>query len=472
MPQGNYQITYEGFGGQKIVRDLDLPITNPSDSLLLPETVLPRTDFIADLYVDSKKTISVVNGDAIMFPLKVEPQSLLTVEHWVDNLLVSVEQFSIIDSTFNYSMVPQPGDNKIVFTLRDRFNNTTTTDIFINRKKDITIQSLIQQEYRQAMAKKQIAAFIEMLKSLADDKLVQVIADSDIEKQEFDKVDNVISYLKKEAGKKSISPEELDKLALRVAMMDNVLTQSAVDLMEKYADGDLKDILANLDIYQSNLKSWTDLQKYVLSKSGGKISPEDLNKIAADILTEIDPSISIIRKKILAFSEKYETGAILRESVNLTDQRNIKKGGRWLQSVYNESIKQGLTDYQLSDMLAIISSLPDTKAEQFLRDLIEYAEEPVLSSLKSLDLKKGKIKSPEDLIVFIISNKDKKLYPEETVFQCISSLIASKDIPADTILSHLLTRKENRLWILWILLGTGLFVFFLIFLNKIKKNKK
>jgi len=472
LPQGNYQITYEGFGGKKIVRDLDLPLTNPSDSFLLPETVLPRTDFIADLYVESKKTISVVNGDSILFPLKVEPQSLLTVQHWVGDLLVSVEQYSIRDSTFNYKMVPSTGDNKIVFTLTDRFNNTTTTDVFINRKKDIKIRSLIQPEYRQVIAKKQIAAFIAMLKSLADDKLIKVIADSDIEKQQFDKVDDVISYLKKEADKKRISPEELDKLALRVAIMDNVLTQAAVDLMAKYTDGDLKDILANLDIYQSNLKTWNDLQEYILSKSGGRVSPEDLNKIAADILTEIDPSISILRKKILTFSEKYESGAILRESVNKTDPRNIKKGGKWLQSVYNESIKQGLTDYQLSDMLAIISSLPDTKAEQFLRDLIEYAEEPVLSSLKSLNLKKEKIKSPKDLVMFIISNKNKKLYPEETVFQSISSLIAFKDIPAETIVSRLLTGKESRLWILWILLGTGLFFFFLIFRKKINKNRK
>ena len=34
-------------------------------------------------------------------------------------------------------MVPQPGDNKLIFTLTDRFNNSTTTDVFITREKDI-----------------------------------------------------------------------------------------------------------------------------------------------------------------------------------------------------------------------------------------------------------------------------------------------------------------------------------------------
>ena len=178
LPQGNYQITYEGEGGKKIVRDLDLPLTNPSDSFVLPGTILPRTDFIADLNVESNKTISVSKGDPILFPLKVEPKSLLTVEHWVGNSLVSVEQFSISDSTFNYKMVPSMGDNKVVFKLTDRFNNSSTTEVFITREKDITTQPLIRPEYSRVIAKKQIAALTAMLKSRADDKLKKVIADT------------------------------------------------------------------------------------------------------------------------------------------------------------------------------------------------------------------------------------------------------------------------------------------------------
>ena len=185
LPQGNYQITYEGEGGKKIVRDLDLPLTNQSDSFVLPGTILPRTDFVADLNVESNKTISVSKGDPILFTLKVEPKSLLTVEHWVGNSLVSVEQFSISDSTFNYKMVPSMGDNKVVFKLTDRFNNTTTTDVFITREKNIIKQPLIRPEYSRVIAKNQIAALTAMLKSRADDKLKKVIEGADTEKQQF-----------------------------------------------------------------------------------------------------------------------------------------------------------------------------------------------------------------------------------------------------------------------------------------------
>ena len=53
--------------------------------------------------------------------------------------------------------------------------------------------------------------------------------------------------------------------------------------MAKYTDGELKKILSDLDIYEANLKTWTDLQEYIQLKTGGKISPEDLNKIAAAV---------------------------------------------------------------------------------------------------------------------------------------------------------------------------------------------
>jgi tetratricopeptide (TPR) repeat protein len=471
LPQGNYQITYEGYGGKKIVRNLDLPLTNPSDSFVLPGTLLPRIDFAADLYVESNKTISVVKGDSILFPLKAEPKSNLTVEHWVGDSLVSSEQYLISDSLFNYKMAPRRGNNKVVFKLTDRFNNTSTTDVFITREKTITKQLLIRPEYSRVIANKQIAVLIAMLKSRADDRLLKVITGAGLEKQQFGKVDDLIAFLKGEASRKSISPEELDKLALKVAAMDNLLTQAAVDLMAKYAEGDLKRILTGLDIYRSNLKTWTDLQEYVSEKTGGKLSPEELNKIAAAILTGIDPSISILRNKILAYSENLKAGSIIRKSISNVDIGNIKIKEKWLQAFYNEFIKQGLTPDQMAEMLDRVSSFPGTRVEQFLHDLIDQSEEPLLSSLKPFDLKKEKIKTSEDLILYILTNKDKEKYPAENFFKSIANLIIAKDIPTDIIASHSTACKICRLWILWIVLGAGLVFFFIIF-RKRKKNEK
>ena len=472
LPQGNYQMTYDAEGSKKIIRSVDLPLTNPSDSFILPVTILPKTDFVADLIVESNKTISVTKGDTILFPLKVEPKSVLTVERWVGDSLKYVDKFIITDSTFNYKMVPSPGNNKVVFKLTDRFSNITTTDVYITREKGVNRQPLIRPEYSHIIANKQIAALSAMLKNRADDKLKKVIEEADIIHQQFGKADDLISYLKEEAARKSISPEELDKLALKVALMDNVLTQAAVNLMAKYSDGDLKKILSGLDIYQSKLKTWTDLQEYIQLNTGGKISQEDLNKIAAAILTDIDPSISVLKEKILTYSNNSDAGTIIRQSVAIADQSNIKVKEKWLQSFYNESIKQGLTHRQMSDMLVTISALPGTETARYLRELIEQSEEPLLSSLKSLDLKKEKIKSPEDLLFYLLTNKDKVKFPEEALYKAIANLITSKNIPSDTIAAYQKTGTKSRLWILWLLLGTGFCFILFIFRNRRKNNKK
>ncbi len=470
LPQGDYQITYEGNGGEKVVRKVELPLLNPSDSFVLPGTVLPKTDFVADLNVETNKNISVTKGDSILFPMKVEPKSFLTIEHWVGDSLVSVEHFTMLDSTFNYKMAPGVGKNRVVFKLTDRFNNTTQTEVLISREKNITNQPVISPEYKRVISQKQIASFSAMLKSRAKDSLLKVISDANIENKEFGKVDDYISYLKEEAGKKSIHPEEVDKLALRVAVMDNILTQAAVDLLAKYTDGDLKKILTDLDIYALNLKTWTDLQEYIKTKTGGKISPEDLNSIATAILAETDPAIVSLRNKILAFSENSPAGDLIRQSVLAVDQNNIKTKEKWLQAFYDEAIKHGLTPSQISEMLVIISSLPGTKVEQFLNDLIGHSEEPFTSALKSIDLKKEGIKTPEDLIMYLFKNKEK--YPEEAVSKSIANLISAKDISADNIKSHFAPAGKGYLWILWILLGAGILGLFLILWRKKRNQKK
>jgi hypothetical protein len=198
-------------------------------------------------------------------------------------------------------MVPKPGDNKLVFKLTDKFNNTTTTEVFITREKDVITQPLVRPEYSRVIAKKQIAALTSMLKDRANDKLRKVISGINIENQKFGRVDDLISYIKEEAAKKSISPEEVEKLALRVALMDNILTQAAVDIMARYTTGDLKKILSELDIYEANLKTWTDLQKYIMEKTGGDITPEELNEIAAAICPQNRLPMQSLSRAIVSY---------------------------------------------------------------------------------------------------------------------------------------------------------------------------
>ena len=99
---------------------------------------------------------------------------------------------------------------------------------------------------------------------------------------------DLISFIKEEALKKGIISEEVDKLTLNVAIMDNILTQTAVDLLAKYATDDMKKTFDNIEVENLGLKSWTDLQNYVEQNSDGKCTAEDLNRLAEKILAGID----------------------------------------------------------------------------------------------------------------------------------------------------------------------------------------
>jgi len=472
LPQGRYQVQYEADGAQKAIQNIDLPLTQPTDSFVLPGTTLPKTDFVADLTVESNKTLSVAKNDTIEFPIKVEPKSVLTIEHWLRDSLISSQNVIIADSLFIYKMVPMTGDNRIVFKLTDKFSNTTTSDVFVKLEKVITEQPVIRPEYSRVIALKQTNTFINMLKNRADDKLKKVIQRSRLDKQQYGRVDDIISTLKDEAAKSSISPDAVDKPALKVAVMDNVLTQAAVNMVAHNIQGELKNILKNLNIYEAGLKTWTDLQKYVSERSYGKIQPEDLNRIAADILADIDTSIAKVREKILAYSDKYFKGSLIKQSVSATDSKNIKSGGKWLQSVYNELLTSDLTDSELAFMLSVLSSSPGTDAAKFLEDLTAYSDAGLSTYLNGNDLKKARLKTSKDIVLFLLKNKAKGSFSEISLYQAVADLIAAKDISTDVIASQIVKPEGNNLWIVWVLIGTGLIIFFFVFRRGKKKDKR
>ncbi len=354
LPQGKYELTYEAPGSEKYQRNLDLALNHPADSFVLPGTILPRTDFIADLIVNADRNITVIKGDTLIIPVKAEPGSVLTVEHWLGDSLLYTEKFIIADSVFNYRMVPQTGDNRISFTITDIFSNTTTTDVFIIREKGVTELPVVRPEYNRVIAGKQAAALAEIQKSRAE--------------------------------------------------------------------GDLKRI------------------------------------------------IFVLNEKILAYSENNKSGGIIRLALS-GSAATSKEAGAMLQQFYHASLKNGLNDYQLAELFASISSMPDKGAEQYLKNLAEKSIEPFRTWLEGLDLKKEKIRTPADLILFILKNIKEGNIPGEAFFSALAELISDEDIPAETIKAQIPPPDEYKYWYLWLIVGGGLIIFIIILLRRRNKKK-
>jgi len=324
LPHGNFEVIYEGPRGEKLQKYLELSLTHPSDSFFIPGTVLPKSDFIAELTIDSENAITVAKGDTIIIPVRAEPGSMLVVEHWLGDSLIYSESFPVTDSLLYYKVVPRVGDNKLTFRLTDRFSNTTTADVLITRKPDEPAPRIVRPEYDRIISQKQIAALTEMQKNRAGDDLKKVIAGIDFTKYEFGKVDDQIAFLREEAMKKGISAEEVDRLALEIALKDNVLSQAAVDyLARNITDPELKKILGEIDIYDLNLKTWNDLKDYISERTGGKTGHDELDRIAAAILAAPDVTISSLKEKLMALESDPGYDETIKPGVA------VEKAGKW-----------------------------------------------------------------------------------------------------------------------------------------------
>jgi hypothetical protein len=184
---------------------------------------------------------------------------------------------------------------------------------------------------------------------------------------------------------------------------------------------------------------------------------------------QIDDSLAIarIKEKILAWANYSQTGPTIRQSVESDDLSDVYLKEQWLETFYNGSLKSGLTQDQLEDLLAGVSTFPGTSAGEFLTDLAGQSEETLSATLKSLDPEKKKLKTPEQIISFLLEGE----YNRESIFKAIANLIVYKDIPADQITQQVDPEKDIPFSLLIIMGGIALLVF-LIWLKRRSGKKK
>jgi hypothetical protein len=315
---------------------------------------------------------------------------------------------------------------------------------------------------------------MNLLERNSDGKLLELSRNAGAENKKFGKVDDIIAYLKEEAAKGNIPPGEVDLLALRVATNSNVLTQAAVDLMSKGSEGELKKILEGLNIYDARIQTWSDLQKYVADKTNGRIQPYELNRIAADILSGIDPRISQDREKITMYSNVSEKGEAIRQALKKADSMGKSDSGEWLRNFFNEASNLGVSNEELARLFYSLVADPVEDLEQFREELASKADDDLAAFLRSLDLSKLRIKSPEDLILYLLRNRNKGLYSEVDLFRLLAKMIAGKEIDPAIITDRAAGKAGNNLLVWWLLLGeAGLaIIIFILFRRRRKKQSK
>ena len=175
-----------------------------------------------------------------------------------------------------------------------------------------------------------------------------------------------------------------------------------------------------------------------------------------------------IREKSLYAGSLTSGSSLLLESVNSTDAHDFKYMGEWLLSLSDESSKRGIGNINSRIMAAILHKA-GLNAEAVLSAINDNSGDRLKLFLNSIDLKKAKIRTPEDLVAYLESAVNAGVINERAFNDALATTIINANVSKEDIRANL-GLGGRHCW-LWWLLGAGLLFFFLFLFYRRKKKK-
>lgn len=469
VKHGDYEITFDADGIVKEVKKISLPIDHPGDSVTIALTELEKSDFEALLRVLSDSLLKVMTGDSVQIDLYTEPRSILEILAVNEGKVIASGKINTTDTSFAYRFLPLPGRNVVNFSLTDMFSNNTTAKVVVERGVETRQQTISRPEYSRIIAERQVAAFLDILRQNADDDLKKVISTIDPKKHRFGTIDDVVSHLKDIASAKGINPERVDILTLRTAVNNNILTQAAVDYLERNTEGELNDILRQINVYDLKLRSFSDLKEYIAAASRGTITPETVDRLAAYLLTGPDPAIAIIRSRMKVYAPTVTNGEVILTAVTSTDALYLVNAGEWLETFNSFSGTGGLLPGDQANLYSAIGFPSGTDAAAAAEQMMAHAASDLKEYLTAINYRKEGIKNTPDLINLLLGKKA-QAFGERDFFAALAAAIAGNELTDSDITEP--EEKERGKQALVLIAGGALLIIILIILFRRKKKER
>ncbi|HQG37010.1 MAG TPA: hypothetical protein PK094_07400, partial [Bacteroidales bacterium] len=206
-------------------------------------------------------------------------------------------------------------------------------------------------------------------------------------------------------------------------------------------------------------------------RSGGKILPDELKNLALEIIEGIDPLIEIIRHQLITYGELTGKSVAMNAAVKSTDSEKTVKSGQWLKTFYLKALENKLKEPYLISMFSDLTAEPETKIDDYIKELSKYATGSFSNWLYSFDPDKNNIGNPQEMVSFLIRNRNKNIFPEDEFFSSMAKFIAAKQVHREALIAQVPVSKVYN-YILWVVLGAGLIFFFIIFTKKRKKKEE
>jgi len=134
LPQGAYSLTFDSEDAMSLSKSHEMPVDYGSDTVMIAPVILQETDFSAYIRMLSDTLIRVSSPEPVNISLIAEERSLLLVDVLSPDSVLIPARYTISDSTFTFTFLPEKGDSRVYFRLTDRFGNDTTTAVSVSRR--------------------------------------------------------------------------------------------------------------------------------------------------------------------------------------------------------------------------------------------------------------------------------------------------------------------------------------------------
>jgi hypothetical protein len=306
IPHGNYRVEFEATGSEKKIEELNLELTREGDTVRMNKIVLPKTDFEALLNIRGPDSATILtSGEKATILLDTEPASTLKVEWMVGDSLISTELFMVNASLFEYELIPTEGNNRLIFTLKDRFNNITTREFALTAHKRAIIPTRTEQiDFIEEEPETPIA--VTNQEQTADpsiDSMTQALSgatEDDPGMQEAimmttaRDIRNAGEWLETLYSLATEDEQYREKMLLLISAMsaeDNITPEQYLSRLAGFASGDLRDFILKTAAGPSSFKSIEDALQYLFdSASENEFSKKEIFETLARLIANANKS--------------------------------------------------------------------------------------------------------------------------------------------------------------------------------------
>ena len=311
-----------------------------------------------------------------------------------------------------------------------------------------------------------IEDFLDLLSANSNQNMSSALSKIGSKTDSFSEPFQITKYLRSNVGEDKYSSDDIQEMLIESSVNYdiNFLYQS----MLISAKGTLKQTIADLNLYEKNIRTASELLHYLwISAPENGYTINEIIELVDNIKTNTDRNLEMFRQQLA----KHATGN-LKAVIQTLDlkQKNISTFADLLNYLINSSKLQNYNRETVYKLLLDIIYIDNM--DEFVKKIKKHGSPEIIKAIESIDLRQ--FSSPYDLIQYLVGYTDKYNYTEQDILNLLLKLVLEKGFGVDEskedVSSACKLQKRELLTLLLVANGILLFLIIIFFVRRRKKK--